>query len=460
MIVASARAGSAERSAQGGPPGMRFWLIVALALALSVASAVDLGAEEPELDPLLQLLVEQGVITEEQARGVQAEYDRRAARVDGVGAADGADRAEQTVPTAPPTSGPAVARPEKERWYDRIELRGDLRLRYEGFWVEGLSDNDHRSRFRLRVRPGIYSDVTEWMRVGFQLRSGDPDDPVSDNQSVDGGFSMKSVAISEAFAAFTPTPWLGVHAGKFDPKRLWTVSDMQWDDDVTVEGLLEELDLGNVEASLYQYFLEERSGGGDSVLYGGQVRGVFDLGSRHEVTVGAGYDEWVNPQYVADLSLTGKLKGNRVTNILDDDLQLVSDFQIGSLFAEWSFELSERWPVKVSAFGYRNFGASDLDGRTYDDAYFIRFQVGDHSKPGGIALRASRYYSQPDALFYVFTQSDTTMASDVDGYRFDLRLGFVMKSYFNVTWYHTDPASDLEEVPTMDRLQVDYIIRF
>ncbi|HSN53462.1 MAG TPA: putative porin [Candidatus Sulfomarinibacteraceae bacterium] len=439
---------------------MKLWLIMTLAFAVSTTAALAVATEEPDLDPLLQLLVEQGVITEEQARGVQAEYDRRASEVDRASAGDGSERAEPTAPPAPPPADPTAAAPEKGKWHDRIELKGDLRLRYEGFWVDGISDNDHRSRFRLRVRPGIYSDVTEWMRVGFQLRSGDPDDPVSDNQSVDGGFSMKAVAISEAFAAFTPTPWLGVHAGKFDPKRLWTVSDMQWDDDVTVEGLLEELDLGNVEASLYQYFLEERSGGGDSVLYGGQVRGVVDLGSRHQVTVGAGYDEWVNPQYVADLTLSGNLKGNRVTNILDDDLQLVSDFQIGSLFAEWSFELSERWPVKLSAFGYHNFGAGELGGRSYDDAYFVRFQVGDYSKPGRIALRASRYYSQPDALFYVFTQSDTTMASDVDGYRFDLRLGFVMKSYFNVTWYHTDPASDLVDVATMDRLQVDYIIRF
>ena len=90
----------------------------------------------------------------------------------------------------------------------------------------------------------------------------------------------------------------------------------------------------------------------------------------------------------------------------------------------------------------------------------VRFQIGDYKEKGQIALRATRYYSEPDALFYVFTQSDTTMASDVDGYRFDLRLGFIMKSYFNFTWYHTKPASDLRDIPTMDRLQVDYIIRF
>jgi hypothetical protein len=40
-------------------------------------AVAGVGAEEPELDPLLELLVEQGVITLEQALAVQAEYDRR-----------------------------------------------------------------------------------------------------------------------------------------------------------------------------------------------------------------------------------------------------------------------------------------------------------------------------------------------------------------------------------------------
>ncbi len=52
------------------------------------------------------------------------------------------------------------------------------------------------------------------------------------------------------------------------------------------------------------------------------------------------------------------------------------------------------------------------------------------------------------------------MVSNVDGYRFDLRLGFIMKSYFNFTWYHTKPAETTRVAPTMDRLQVDYIIKF
>ena len=439
------------------------WTAFATALIVCFALPVFSQTDEPEMDPLLELLVEQEVITLEQARAVQAEYARReAAKV-----AEATPPPEMVISEVPETRVAATdpipepgAEETKQKWYDKIDFKGDLRLRYEGFWSDGLSDNNHRSRFRLRARAGMYTNVTDWMKIGLQLRSGDPLDPVSDNQSVDTGFSMKQIAMSDAYAGFDATQWLHVRAGKFDPKNLWTVSDMMWDDDVTVEGLLEKLEFGVFEASLYQYFLEERKEGDDSNLYGGQVRGAFDLSSKNSLTLGCGYDAWVNPQDVADLTLSGELHGNPVTNILDDNDQLISDFQIGALFAQWKYKLSDRWPIKVTAFGYHNFGANEFGGKKYDDGYFIRFQIGEYKEKGQVAFRASRYYSQPDALFYVFAQSDTSMVSDVDGYRFDLRLGFVMKSYFNFTWYHTKPASDLEDTSTMDRLQVDYIIKF
>jgi hypothetical protein len=205
-------------------------------IAILFFAVTGVGAEELELDPLLELLVEQGVITMEQALAVQAEYDRR--------------RAAELVPTASPqaiSSAPlekSVAEEKEEKWYDRIDFKGDLRLRGEFFWVEGISSNDRRERFRARIRPGIYTDITDWMEVGLQVRSGDPLDPVSDNSSFDGGFSLIPLSISEGFAAFHPVDWLDLTFGKFDAKKKWVVTDMQWDDDVTVEGAMEEISFG------------------------------------------------------------------------------------------------------------------------------------------------------------------------------------------------------------------------
>ena len=206
---------------------------------------------------------------------------------------------------------------------------------------------------------------------------------------------------------------------------------------------------------------ENRRLGGEGVqdllLLGGQLAAKFGSDAVGTFTVGAGYDDWVRPQLVADLTLSGDLKGNSVTNLLGDNDQLVSDFQIANAFFNWSYTTNDRWPVKFYLFGYQNTGARGL-GEDYDTGYFVRLQVGDYKEKGQFMFRLSRYYSEPDAIFYVFAQSDTTRASDVDGYRFDIRMGFVKKSYFNLTWYHTKPVYAL--FPTMDRLQVDYIIAF
>jgi len=436
---------------------MKRWSIWITVLVIVCVGIVGVSASEPELDPLLKLLVERGLITMEEALAVQAEYDRRRAVEE-----TSAIPPQTPAPTPPPEQAvepgdEKTSKDEGEKWYGHIDFRGDLRLRAEVFYVDGISSNDRRERFRARIRSGIYTDITDWMEVGLQLRSGDPLDPVSDNSSFDGGFSLVPISISEGFAAFQANDWLDLTFGKFDPRKKWVVSDMQWDDDVTVEGAMEEFSFGPLKADLYQYILEESKSVKDAYLLGGQLYGKFGSDSVGSFKVGVGYDKWYRPQLVADLTLNGKLHGNKVTNLLDDEDQLISDFQIVNGFFNWTWERNKSWPIKFSLFGYYNTGARGL-GKEYDTGYFVRLQIGDYKKKGQMMFRASRYYSEPDALFYVFAQSDTTMASDVDGYRFDFRLGFVKKSYFNVTWYHTKPVFRLW--PTMDRLQVDYIIVF
>jgi hypothetical protein len=435
----------------------RVWIA---ALALLWAGAVGSGAAEEELDPLLEILIENGVITRAQAVAVEAERDRRAAAA----AESPAEAPPEPAPSIavapePPPAPPApvLVSETTARWYDEIDFKADLRLRYEAFFVDELSHNDQRHRFRLRVRPGIYTDVTDWMNVGFQLRSGDPLDPVSDNQSTDGGFAMKQIAISEAFAGFHPAGWLDVTVGKFDPGKKWVVTDMQWDDDVTVEGAMEELSFGPLKTDLYQFLLEESKSGRDSYLLGGQLYAKLGSDSAGVFSVGAGFDSWVRPQLLVNLTLDGDLRGNKVTNLTDDEDRLYSDFDIFTGFAKWTWSRSERWPVKVHLAGYYNSGAAG-PGEDYNRGFFARLQVGDYKEKYQPMFRYTRYYSEPDAIFYVFSQSDTTRASDVDGHRFDFRLGFVKRSYFNLTWYRTKPV--YAEVPTMDRFQMDYIIRF
>jgi hypothetical protein len=367
---------------------------------------------------------------------------------------------------------------EKTRvWYERIEINGDLRLRYEGFQKDQEFDDGRRDRFRYRLRAGIDAEVNDFLRAGFQLRSGDPNNPVSDNQSLDGGFNKDSISVAEVFADFTASKHFEVIVGKFSRGDYWEAPDMQWDNDVVYEGAVERLEFdlrggstGKIEGYIYQYVLEEDDDSADAFVFGADVHPLFVLNHTNELTLGFGFDYYVNPQFVVDLTLSGKLTGNRVTNLLDDSATLVSEFRILHTLAIWQNRSIARWPVKLSFFYYKNTGASDDVGKEIgytgaeliasenDTATFFRVETGGYDEYGRMQFRYSHYYSQPDALFYAYMQSDTGRSSNLDGHRFDWRLGMPARTFINVTYYRTNPAEGYDT--TENRWQFDYIIRF
>ncbi len=425
-----------------------------LALVFIATTAILIGINAnvaaDELDPLLRLLVAKGVITQQEALDLQAE-------------SEAIEKAEAPAPPEAETP-PQAAEKSYPAWIDRFDAKGDIRLRYEGFSQDGSYDDDRRDRFRIRLRAGFEATVTDWMKVGLEMRNGDPSDPVSNNTSFDGGFQFKEFNLAEGYLQIRPNSRFGLIAGKFDATKWWTVSDFQWDDDVTVEGLMTNFGLASGDGAFksldlvaYGYFLNEEKNGPDANLYGGQLRSTFQLGEDNSLKLGLGFDAWNNPQQLVDMTLSGDLKGNKVTNLLDENGQLLSDFDILNLFAEYKNSVSKKWPVKFTLFYYKNLGAEGI-GADNDTGYFGRVQVGDYKKKWQMAVRYSYYYSEPDALFYVFTQSDTGRGSDAEAHRFDLRLGFVAKSYFNFTWYNTKPVYKEDE--TIDRWQLDYIVKF
>lgn len=381
----------------------------------------------------------------------------------------------------PPASESEAAEPAK--WYDRLTLEGDLRLRYEGFdWGQEFDDG-RRDRFRYRFRVGLRSQVLDDLAVGLQLRSGNPDNPISDNQSLDGSFGKNPISIAQAYLRWRALEPLTVVAGKFSPRGLWSVSDLEWDDDVTTEGAMELLSwsfdrgLEKLGLNLYQFVLNESGSGGESYLVGGQIVPVIALGKTNEVALGAGFEAVSRPESVAKLYFDGErvIDASYVTNLIDPESgKMVSDFRVGSLFLDWKNKSIAGWPVRVSVYFYRNFGAGEGlgallptgggpalatgRGTDHDGAWFGRVQVGDYKKPGQVALRFSRYDSHPDALFFAYGQSDTRRSSNVDGYRFDLRIGMPGGSHFNATFYRTEWT--LGEDAPMRRWQLDYVVDF
>lgn len=461
---------------------MAKWKAMAVAVLLALAVAIPAGGAAKEEttalqagsgateDPLLRLLVEKGIITREEAVALQVESEGLEDPLlvllvaKGIITQEEAGALRAELQASSESGKVPGENPDKKSWTDRVKPGGDIRLRYEGFDQETSFDDDRRDRFRVRLRAGARFIITERMTAGLQLRSGDPDDPVSNNTSFDGGSRFKEFNLGEGYLEVHPVEKFGFIGGKFDAKKWWTVSDLQWDDDVTVEGLMTNTDLASghgafkgLDLVAYAYILEESKDASDAYTFGGQLRTNFRMGEDNALRVGVGFDQWDHPQEVVDLTLSGELRGNKVTNFLDGSNQLISDFEILNAFAEFKNTGHDRWPVSFKLYYYKNLGAEGI-GADNDTGYFGRVQVGDYKKKGQVAFRYAYYYSEPDALFYVFTQSDTSRGSNVEAHRFDLRIGFVARSYFNVTWYNTKPAFGEDE--TLDRWQLDYIVKF
>ncbi|MGD8896721.1 MAG: putative porin, partial [Acidobacteriota bacterium] len=379
----------------------------------------------------------------------------------------------------------AKKEPEKtSRWYDKLSISGDFRLRYEGFNWEGHFDEGRRHRFRYRLRFGFRAQLFDSLALGVGLRSGRADNPISDNQSFDDSFSKGQISLAEAWLDWRATETFSAIGGKFPPTKLWTSADMEWDDDVTTEGAMEMFAwkpggvLKGLDLNFYQFVLNESSDTVDAYMLGGQVVPVFDLGETNDLAVGVTFEAVSNPEVVGALYLTRKVytDADYVTNFWDPLAgKFASDFRVGSLSFEWKNTSVKGWPATVTVFLYKNFGAgegsgvilpiaSDRDslavgrGIDNDTAWFGRIQVGDYKKPGQVALRFSRYDSKPDALFFAYSQSDSRRSSNVNGYRADLRIGMPRQDYINVTWYNTRWTRGSDS--TMNRWQFDYIFRF
>jgi hypothetical protein len=108
----------------------------------------------------------------------------------------------------------------KIKGFGPFTFSGDLRARYEnvfgGLPLSGPSGQaQHRERYRLRLNAN--AKFNDEFSGGFSLASGDLNNPVSTNQTINQFYIRRTIGIDRAFIAYHPgwfTP-LTVTAGKF-----------------------------------------------------------------------------------------------------------------------------------------------------------------------------------------------------------------------------------------------------
>jgi hypothetical protein len=251
-------------------------LVMAVAAACSghAVAADDANARIEELHEttlnLIQLLVEQKVLTQEAADGMLKKARAQAAeKVEQAKAAETeANHGVVRVTYVPEhvkrdiqeqVRQEVVAQAKQERWgdvnavpewLDRLKWEGDFRLRYQNEVMSGSNapaavfdsfgqnvsnSTEDNVAGKVRLRLGLNANVTSKVDVGVRITTGNTENPVSTNQTLGDYDNKYSLVLDRAFVKLTPYDDLTLWGGRL-PNPFFS-TDLVWDDDLNFDGV-------------------------------------------------------------------------------------------------------------------------------------------------------------------------------------------------------------------------------
>ena len=509
---------------------LRTQILAGTAMLLAVAAATPAAAQSSDdvSVELLQLLVDEGVIPRDKAQALldrakkaaelraQREAPRTAATID-VPYVPEAVRNKireevkaEVVETAKKEGW--VAPNTLPDWVSRISIAGDLRVRYEmqnfskgnfpffpdvgainlaggvtdsqGFPLLNSSVDRHRLNYRARLDIG--ARVSDAVKVGLRLSSGNERGAVSTNSIMGDFFQKDNIWIDRAYIAVTPVKQFAFTAGRIP--NPFDTTDMVWDRDINPEGAAARLsynfgDRAELYATGAYFAMQERAIFSDTYMVGGQVGGHAELGDGLAVKASVSYYDFVGIQsrknapdgsrlldYTAPLFLD---KGNSVFNVRTDGLTtlagLASDYNLGIANIGASYTSG---PLRFQLTGevVKNFAV--------DPAEIARLRGEPGVKPGDLGwqvrldagypeiqdfgqwnIAAAYKRIETDAVLDIFTDSDFGLGgTDVKGYLLDGNFGIYKNTSIGVSWFSTDA---INRPPfSVDVLQLNLQTRF
>ena len=344
-----------------------------------------------------------------------------------------------------PSSTPAQE--ESTSWTDRIKFKGDIRLRHESIDEDGEAGRD-RQRFRTRF--GASAEVTDNVQFVLQFASGG-DNPVSTNQTFDGGFSTKDFGIDLAYVDWSATDDLNVYGGKMkNPLFRAGKAPLIWDGDLNPEGVAAAYKNGAFFANVGWFAVEERSSGDDSMLYALQLGGKFSIGDNAKFTAGAGYFEYSDtigfePFYDA------RNKGNSV----DIDGNYIFEYKNTEAFAQFDMSLGNL-PLSVFAHWTRN-GEVDVE----DTAVAFGARIGSARSRGDWEASWTYMDIEADSVIGAFSDSDFGGGgTDSSGHMIKGKYAVSRRVSVGGTYFTNDVDRFQGIEHDYDRLQLDVEFKF
>ena len=449
---------------------MRAALVVSGAvLAVLVAGSGEARAETA-LERRLRQLEETVQQQQQEIRGLRRELEHE--KTSGKLTEQKAETTKQQVETA----AKAWTAPD---WLKRVTLFGDMRFRFEGFYNQPSSEGTKvtaNNRERIRARIGLKFAPTDEVAFTVRATSGNPNDPISTNETLTGDFTRKHVNLDWAFLTVTPGKTFGwrpgvltVNAGKF-PVPMFRTDEMVWDDDLSPEGTSETIaflgapcgNLDQLKLHLVQWTYQQTSNGPDGWVIGGQFNPQMHIGQA-QVEAGIGQYYYLNPNLIAtQLSSNSSLiNTNLVVTNSDGD---ITGYQGG--FNITNATAAVTWPDVVVGQPLRVYGDWVYNWQAPTNDYMGvlgGFRLGQTRVRGDWSVTALYEYLQQESTISVFSWSDfgnggTNQKGPMIALDYQLfdPLTVSARSWFT-NYIQTPPG---KSNPTQTRLQLDAVVKF
>ena len=450
--------------------------LVGAVVAVLLTVPVSGGAETPTEKRLRQL--------EETLRKTQDEVQQLRHQLDQQKAIGQATQkqVEQTAEETKTATAEAKKAVELPDWLKRTTVFGDVRYRHEGFYHQPHKEKQvigARNRERIRARLGVKVAFSDEISATIRGATGDPNSPVSYNETLTGGFTRKHFNLDWAFLTFTPGASFGIRpgvasitAGKF-PNPIFRVGQLVFDDDLAPEGASETFALlsqpmgalDQVKVHALQWTFNEVSNGEDGWMFGGQVNPSMHFGNL-QLEAGLGHYWWLNADQIAQAlnTNTALINTNLLTTQTVGGKTTVTGYQ--GAFNQSNATLAATWPNLIGTQPLKAFTdyIYNWEAAT-DDAHGVMagLTLGQTKTRGDWSVTGYWEHIGQEATISSFNYDDFgTGGTNLEGpvaeinYQLLNPLTLTVRSHF--TNFINRPAGTTN--PTLTRLQLDAQVRF
>jgi len=379
---------------------MKLKAITIPALTVGLLSTVSFFShcQAQSADALIDKLVEKGILTVREANELREEADRNFTT---------AYQVKSGMPD----------------WVNSFKLNGDVRLRYDGIYVDDPAFVD-RNRLRYRLRFGATAVMNDNFEVGFRMMSGEGtsiagiSDPISGNTTFDNNGAKKGIFIDLVYGKWSPinTPdWsLTLTAGKME--NPFVFSEIVFDPDYTPEGLAQQLayafnDKHALKLNLAQLTLDELSGSSqDPYMVGAQLRFDSMWTPRIQTSFGVSALAITGAESLTSANVPDQNRGNTRINtgttaspvftLVEDYNPLVVDAAFTYMLESFPY-YSGAFPIRVGGEYVNNPGADQKN-----EAYSVGVTFGKSGKKGTWDLTYKWKNLEADYWFEEVVDSD------------------------------------------------------